>query len=454
VPARDAVGPCVVRELYTGPDADPLSAKPAPGPGDAAADTPVGRTYHWAMEGSIGSRGADVVVIGGGVIGLSIAWEAASAGKSVTVVDPSPGRGASWAAAGMLAPVGEANFGEDPLTALNIAGARSWPGFANRLEAAAERTVGYLAQGTLLVAVDASDLAVTDDLLDYRERLGLAADRLGASQCRATEPLLAPGVRGGAELVGDHQVDNRRLLAALVAAGRAGGVELREDEVCDVELGGGRAAGVTLRHGGRLPAGAVVVAAGCRSGRIGGIPAPLRPPVRPVGGVTVRLRAPDGAPVLRRTVRGLVHGRSCYLVPRADRSLVVGATVEERGFDLAVRAGAVGDLLDDARRLAPSLEEYEVVDTTAGLRPGSPDNAPIVGATGLPGLIVATGHYRNGILLAPITAAAVVAQLAGEAGGEDGPFASFGPDRFAGPAGPAPARAAARTAAAGRTAGP
>ena len=155
----------------------------------------------------------------------------------------------------------------------------------------------------------------------------------------------------------------------------------------------------------------VVVAAGCRSGQLHGVPDRVLPPVRPVKGLTLRLRVPEDFPALRRTVRGLVHGRSCYLVPRENRTVVVGATVEEKGFDLTVSAGAVGDLLDDARRLVPSLEEYELVDTTTGLRPGSPDNAPIVGATDIPGLVVATGHYRNGFLLAPATAHEVVGLL-------------------------------------------
>jgi glycine oxidase len=388
----------------------------------------------------MGATAADVVVVGAGVIGLSVAWEAAAAGMSVSVVDPRPGRGATWAAAGMLAPVGEANFGEEALTVLNIEAARAWPRFAEALEVAAGRSVGYVAGGTLLVAADTSDRAVTDDLLGYRAQLGLTAQRLSSGECRALEPLLAPGIRGGAHLVGDHQVDNRRLVDALIAACRAVRVELIEDEVSAVEVGAGRALGVSLRHGGRRPAGTVVLAAGCHSGRIGGIPVSVLPPVRPVKGLTLRLRAPDDTPVLRRTVRGLVYGRSCYLVPRADRTVVVGATVEERGFDLAVRAGAVGDLLDDARRLVPSFEEYELADTTTGLRPGSPDNAPIVGRTGLPGLLVATGHYRNGILLAPITAAEVVRLLRSGGGlSPDGPFADFGPDRFTPVAGPAAA---------------
>jgi glycine oxidase len=381
---------------------------------------------------------ADVVVVGGGVIGLSVAWMAAAGGLEVAVVDPSPGRGASWAAAGMLAPVGEAHYGEESLTLLNLQASRAWPEFALALEEASGLSVGYLAHGTLLVAVDPSDRAATDAILGFHLEHGLTARRLSSRQCRSDEPLLAPGISGGVELADDHQVDNRQVVEALVAANRANGVSLIDDEAIAVEADGGRVTGVTLRGGDRCRAAAVVVAAGCRSGQLGGLSDAGRPPVRPVKGLTLRLRGAAHGPSLHRTVRGLVHGRTCYLVPRTDGTVVVGATVEEKGFDLAVQVGAVSDLLNDARQLIPTLEEYELVDTTAGLRPGSPDNAPIVGTTDLPGLIVATGHYRNGILLAPVTAFEV-ARLLGAAPVEWAPdllgaFAPFRPGRFA-PAG-------------------
>ncbi len=374
---------------------------------------------------------ADVVVVGGGVIGLAIAWRASVAGHGVIVVDPSPGQGASWAAAGMLAPVGEAHFGEDGLTRLNVAAAQAWPEFVHHLERASGRVVHYRTGGTLLVAADASDRQATDDVLRYQLDLGLPAHRLTSAQCRAAEPLLAPGISGGVELVEDHQVDNRRVVEALLEACRASRTSFVDDEVAEINSDATGVTGVTLRSGGRLGAASVVLAAGCWSGQIGGVPASSRPPVRPVKGLTVRLRAPDGAPRLVRTVRGLVRGRSCYLVPRADGTLVVGATVEERGFDLSVQVGPVVELLDDARRLIPAVDEYELCETATGLRPGSPDNAPIVGPTGPAGLVVATGHYRNGFLLAPITAAEVVRLLAA-ADGRCDPVAS--PEVGPGPA--------------------
>jgi glycine oxidase len=331
----------------------------------------------------------------------------------------------------MLAPVGEAHFGEDRLTRLNMVAARAWPDFARRLEAASGRAVHYRTGGTLLVASDTSDRDATDDVLRYQLELGLPARRLTTAQCRAAEPLLAPGISAGVELVEDHQVDNRRVVEALLETCRSRPISFVADEAAEITSDATGVTGVVLRHGGRLAASSVVLAAGCWSGQVHGVPEPSRPPVRPVRGLTLRLRAPEGAPTLVRTVRGLIRGRSCYLVPRSDGTVVVGATVEEQGFDLAVPVGPLVDLLDDARRLIPALDEYELSETTTGLRPGSPDNAPIVGRTGPAGLVVATGHYRNGFLLAPVTADEVVRLLAvtDDACGS-GAFAAFRPSRF------------------------
>ncbi|MGO9458348.1 MAG: glycine oxidase ThiO [Acidimicrobiales bacterium] len=364
----------------------------------------------------------DAIVVGGGVIGLSSAWRASQEGLRVTVVDPSPARGASWVAAGMLAPVTEATFGEEGLTRLLVAAAERWPEFAAELG----DDIGYHRSGTVVVAADTSDRAVVDELLDFQHSLGLCAERLTASGCRELVPALAPGVRGGAHVPGDHQVDNRRLLDALLEACRDAGVGMVEEAVGSLELGGdGAVSGVTLDDGSRLRAGSVVVAAGAHSGCLGGVPVGALPAVRPVKGHIVRLRGPE--PLIDRTVRGLVHGRPCYLVPRQDGSLVVGATAEERGFDRTVQAGAVHDLLDDARTLVPGIDELELVECRAGLRPGSADNGPFVGWTAVPGLAVATGHYRNGVLLAPLTALAVAALLAG--GDVPSALSGFGPQR-------------------------
>ncbi len=371
---------------------------------------------------------ADVVFVGGGVIGLSGAWAAARAGLSATVVDPAPGRGSSWVAAGMLAPVTEATFGEEHLVRLLVAAAGRWPDFAADLGSATGTDVGYRPCGMVVVAADPSDRSVIDQLLGYQQRLGLAARRLSGTECRQLVPALAPGVRGGAEMPGDHQVDNRKLVGALLEACGGAGVTFVADRVTAVVTGpDGAARGVHLAAGGDLPAGAVVACAGAATPLLDGVPPGTFPAVRPVKGHVLRLRGPADHPLLERTVRGLVHGRPCYLVPRADGRLVVGATSEERGFDTTVQAGAVHALLDDARTLVPGIDELELEESMAGLRPGSPDNAPFVGWTGVPRLAVATGHYRNGILLTPLTAEGIAAVLTGEP--LPPPLDGFGPDR-------------------------
>ncbi len=358
--------------------------------------------------------GFDALFVGGGVIGLASAWRARQAGMTVAVVDPAPGRGASWVAAGMLAPVGEASFGEEALVEALVVAASRWTAFAAELEAASGLAVGYRPCGTVTVAVDASDRLAVDELLAFQQRLGLDAGRLSARECRQRVPALAPGIRGGSWVPGDHQVDNRRLLEALEVACRAAGVEVVAQRVDEV-LRDDRGASVGVRLADRSPrlAAAVVLCAGAECGRVGGVPDGAVPPVRPVKGHVLRLAGAAAAPLLPCTVRGTVHGRPCYLVPRADGSMVVGATSEERGFDTTVQAGAVHALLDDARTLVPGVDELELVECRAGVRPGSPDNAPFVGWTPVPRLAVASGHYRNGILLAPLTADAIATLLSG-----------------------------------------
>jgi glycine oxidase len=389
----------------------------------------------------------DAVFVGGGVIGLSGAWEAARRGLKVAVVDPDPGHGASWVAAGMLAPVTEATYGEGALTRLLLEAAAQWPAFAAALGEATGHDVGFRPCGTITVAADPSDRSAIDRLLEYQQSLGLGAERRSAAECRHLVPALSPGVSGGAEVPGDHQVDNRKLVEALLAACRSSGVELVAQRVaridCDSSAGTDRVRSLELSSGEQLASATVVLAAGCESPLVPGLPPRVVPPVRPVKGHTVRLAGSDEVPLLSRTVRALVHGRSCYLVPRRDGSVVIGSTMEERGFDRTVQAGAVHQLLSDARTAVPGIDELELVDCCAGLRPATPDNGPIVGATEVDGLLVATGHFRNGILLAPLTAAAVAELLAGGgsvrsvAAGAAGTgaravaaLAAFGPDRF------------------------
>jgi len=374
----------------------------------------------------------DVVVVGGGVIGLAIAWRATGAGMTVTVVDEAPGQGASWAAAGMLAPVTEVHYGERPLLGLNLAAAGRWPAFAAEVEEASGHPVGYRPGGTLAVARDADDNAALEDLYRFQLRCGLEVERLRSRECRQLEPGLAPSIRGGVLAAGDHQVDNRALVEALLTACRRAGVRLVQGRVAELAVDGDRVTGVVLAGGTRLPAGTVVLAAGCWSGGLGGLAAEALPPVRPVKGQLLYLRGPADEPLCSRNVRGL----EVYVVPRGDGRVVVGATVEEQGFDTRVTAGAVHDLLRAALELLPDVAELELTETVVGLRPGSPDNAPMLGPAGPQGLVVATGHYRNGILLTPVTADAVAELLA--TGRVPDLIAPFAPGRFAGGV-PAPA---------------
>jgi glycine oxidase len=357
-----------------------------------------------------------VHVVGGGVIGLACAWELSRHGYDVTVIAPEPGRdGASWVAAGMLAPVTEAQFGEAPLTRLFLEGARRWPAFAADLEAESGQHVGYDRAGTVTVALNGSDRAYLDDLLAYQHSLGLAAHRRSASECRGLVPALSPALRGGIEVPGDHSVDNRALLAALAGACTDTGVSFVHAAVGEVVPG----PGLVLSDGHRVGAEHVLLAAGTGLSSIGGLGGAGLPAVRPVKGHVLRLGPPSRASAappgraLPRTVRGLVRGRSVYLVPRPDGSLVVGATVEERGADTTVQAGAVHELLCDARAIVPGVDELELLEASTGLRPATADNTPCVGWTALHGVAVATGHFRNGILLAPLTAGAVADLLDG-----------------------------------------
>ena len=357
---------------------------------------------------------ADTLVVGGGIIGLATAFRARVSGLSVTLLDPSPAQGTSRVAAGMLAPVSELHYGEEHLLEMNIASAQLYPSFVAELEDASGRNVGYRRCGTLIVAVDPGDKDILVELCDYQRSFGLEATWLDSRDCRSEEPFLAPRIQGGILASSDHQVDTRKLLDALLAAVINAGVRVLHEPAAELLVQHDRIEGVRLENDDTLRAASVVLAAGCWSGTLAGIPSRLAPPVRPVKGQILRLRGPADATYLTHTLRGVVNGSPVYIVPRADGRMVVGATSEERGFDTAVTAGAVHDILRDARQLLPQINELELIEVKAGLRPGSPDNAPLVGDSGLDGLVFATGHQRNGILLTPLTAYAVVSCLTSE----------------------------------------
>jgi glycine oxidase len=345
----------------------------------------------------------DVAVVGGGPIGLASAWRAAQRGLRVSVLDA--GDAGAWqVAAGMLAPVAEAQFGEDALLDLSLRAAAGFPELCAELAEASGRDPGLHATGTLVVARDRDEAEALDRLLAFRRRLGLGVERLLPSAARRAEPALAPTVRLALDVAGDHSVDPRLLVAALREAVRRAGGSIRRARVTGIASEGDRVTGVALEHGETVDAGAVLVAAGAHAGRFGSVP------VRPVKGQVLRLRDPRGAGLIERTIR--TH--DAYIVPRADGRYVLGATMEERGFDTAPTAGGVFELLRDVSEVVPGVLELEVEELLAGLRPATPDNLPAIGRGERDGLLWATGHHRNGILLSGLTGELAAAAICGE----------------------------------------
>ena len=361
----------------------------------------------------------DVIVVGAGAIGLASAWRIAERGLSVCVLERSdPGAGASGVAAGMLAPVTEAEWGAQPLLDLNLESARRWPAFAAELSDRAGADVGYRPCGALVVAADRDDAEELRRLHNFQESLGLDVEWLAPSAARRLEPALSPRIAGAIHAPHEAQADPRVLGAALLTALRAAGGEV----VCGVNVTALTGDGVDTSAG-HLRAGEVVVAAGSWSAALGD----GAPPVRPVKGQILRLRRRAGQPPLADR---LIRTPRCYVVDRIGGEVVVGATVEERGFDDAVTADGVYRLLEAAWEVLPDAGELEWVEASARLRPGTPDNAPVIGRSDRgDGVVWATGHYRNGILLTPVTADAVAAIVTGEDALDVA--VPFGPDRFA-----------------------
>jgi len=367
-----------------------------------------------------------ISIVGAGVVGLGIAWRLAQRGAAVTVFDRgAAGAAASHAAAGMLAACAEAEPGEEALVSLGRLSQSVWPAFADELEQAAGLSVDLRREGTLLVALTADDQARLRHQLAFQKSLGLPLEWISAAEARRREPHLASAA-GAVFSPEDHQVDNRRLAAALLLASRSAGAVIREHVPVEaVSVSHGRATGVRLADGAAVPADVVVIAAGAWSRAIAGIPAPLLPPVRPVKGQMLALRMDATRPLLTH----VVWGPNIYLVPRRDGRLILGGTVEERGFDATLTAGGMLALLEAAWRIVPAIEELPIDEMWVGHRPGSRDDAPILGPGPVDGLIYATGHHRNGILLAPVTAQEIAhLALTGEVTPAIRPF---GMERFA-----------------------
>ena len=345
---------------------------------------------------------------------MAVGWRAVAAGMHVVICDPAPGRGASWVAAGMLAPVTEARAAEAPLVRICLASVARWPAFAAELADDGGLDVGLRTEGTLQVAFDDDDRRAVDELLRVHRSLGLDSEWCSTTQCRELEPLLSPRVRGGLFVSGDWQVEPRAVVGALLTALARRGGHLRRRLVRRILcVPGGAVNGVELEDGSVVSANTVVLAAGAYSATLPGLEDSALPPVRPVKGEILRLQADPTVMPLTRNIRATVQGRSVYLVPRVNGEVVVGATMQEAGFDTSVRSGAIHDLLHAAIDLVPAIEELPLIETMAGLRPGTPDNAPLLGWSTVPGLVFATGHYRHGMLLAPYTADVLAEVLAG-----------------------------------------
>jgi glycine oxidase len=343
------------------------------------------------------SAALDALVVGGGVIGLACAWRAARRGVRIRVLERDrPGAGASGVAAGMLAPAAEANWGEEALLRLAVASAQSWPDFASELAADSGMEAGYTPLGALHVALDRDEADELQRRFELMKSMDLDVKWLRARECRELEPGVAPACTAGVHAPRESAVDPRFLLPALAAALEGAGGQLFLDrEVIEAVMEGGRLAGVITADGEEHRADRVVLAAGAWAGATAWLPPEARPPVRPVKGQILTLRGSAE----QRLCERIVNSERVYVVPRADGQ---------------VTAGGVHELLREAYRALPDVAELELLETAAGLRPGTPDNAPLVGPGALDGLVLATGHYRNGMLLAPLTAEAIAAFLSGD----------------------------------------
>lgn len=387
---------------------------------------------------------ADVAVIGGGIIGLGIAHEARRLGRSVVLIDPAPASGATFAAAGMLAPVSELHYQEEDLLDLMVESSRLWPGFINSIGGA----TGYRTTPTLAVGADAADRRALADLRLVQVAAGLGVEPLGLREARTREPLLSPGISSAFEIPADHHVDPRQLAARLMkilSAHSTSDASWVEEAAAGFSVADtavrllwdhSRVAGVELGSGTVVHAAETVVANGVGAASLQGLPSGLALPLRPVYGDILRLRVPEHLrPLVTSTVRGLVRGVPVYIVPRDDGTVVIGATQREDGLSAssnAVSAGGVYQLLRDAQALVPAVAELELLEATARARPGTPDNAPLLGRIGNPGgyvhgLLIATGFFRHGVLLTPVAAKIVGGLMEGH---DDPRWSLFRPDRF------------------------
>ena len=364
---------------------------------------------HFTERDSMGK----VIIVGGGVIGLGIGWQLAKAGCAVTIFERAQaGHGASWAAAGMLAPLAEAHFEEQELLQLGSYSLGLYSEWVRELEDDSQMSVGYRTEGTLVVALEQDDAYLLQHLYESQKLLDLHVEWISGADAREIEPLLSPKITAVISCTDDHQVDNRLMVKALIAAyKKAGGMLIEHVPVEKIEVCRGKAKGVWVK-GILHEADVIVLSAGCWSREIEGLPEGVKPPVRPVKGQMLALQMESGI-TLQKVVRTprAKYETDVYLVPKNDGRLIVGATSEEMGFNTELTAGGLFELLRGAWEAVPGIYDLPILETWAGLRPGSRDNAPILGQTDVENLIMATGHYRNGILLTPVTAREVASLI-------------------------------------------
>ena len=359
-----------------------------------------------------------VVIIGAGIAGLSIGWRLAQAGADVVILERAqPGQGATWASAGMIAVTGESDDMASPLAQLARQSGALWPGFAAELEEQSHRDIAFRVDGAVLTAQD------DNTAKSLASRATGKAEYLSAAEARVLEPLLGPNIVGALYDPTEAQVDNRALGAALaIAFARAGGKLLADEAVVRFEMSGARIGSVVTPFA-KYHADAFVLAAGAWTTLIDGLPREAMPPVVPVKGEMIALAPPNADSLPRR----IVWGNEIYLVPRHDR-LLVGATIARQGIDTSVSDAAAAWLMSHAQGVMPALADWAIAEHWAGLRPGSPDDLPILGATGIDGLFVAGGQFRNGILFAPAIAEALSSLVLGRL--PPSLDTAFSPNRF------------------------
>lgn len=343
-----------------------------------------------------------VVIIGAGVMGLGVAWQLSKAGRRVLVLEKHhPGAGASRAAAGMLAPMAELQYDEEPLLHFSLASQRRWPSFVEELEADAHMSVEYETSGTLLVAWDRDEAEDLKRHYEYQQSVGMQVEWRSGRGLRRLEKMLSPRIVGGIHCADDVQVSNRRYVEALEAAARAAGAEIRSGvEVKKLLFESGEVRGVETQKGEKIHADMTVVAAGAWSHSLH-IPNVVSLPIRPVKGQMMALQMDPNYPLIRHVIRRRLEG--IYLVPKSDGTLVIGGTSEEMGFDDRITAYGLRHLLEHAFEIVPGIDELPIKETWVGFRPAGRDSGPLLGRSSVPGLAMITGHFRHGIQLSPLS---------------------------------------------------